>query len=144
MHIRKGWAGLCLSGIGLLTAACHGRAPMPATVPTAQQLLADIAAHQRQARTLKAQAKVEFWDNLQGDRLKATLLMWATRDGRLRLDVDSQLGTLSSLAVSGGTFQLLDVRNDRYFTGEAAPCTLERVIHIAIHPPVIAAALLST
>ena len=125
-----------------LVSACHGVTQMPPKVPTANELLADVQAHQQQARTRKAQAKVEFWDNTKGDRLRGNLSMWVTRDGRLRIDVDSQVGLLSALAVNGDNFQLLDVKNDKYFTGQAAPCNVERVLHVALPPAQVAAALL--
>src|SRR5262245_52520464 len=107
--------GMILPSLTLLGCP-SGPAQMPANVPTAEALLAKLEARQKQVRTVRAEAKVEFWDNVQNDRIKGKLLMWIVRDGRLRIDVDSQLGPLSSLAVTGPTFQLLDVRADKYFT----------------------------
>jgi hypothetical protein len=134
---------LAVLALAVTLAGCPtGPVAMPPVMPTAAELLAQLLARQQQVRTLKAEAKVEFWDNRQGDRLKARMSMWVTREGRLRFDIDSQLGPLSSVAVANGVFQLLDVRADKYFTGEAVPCNVEQIIHIALSPEDAAAALL--
>jgi hypothetical protein len=126
-----------------LLVSCRGApAQMPANVPTADQLLAVVQSRQTHVRTLNANTKVEYWDNSAGERVNARIDMWIVRDGHLRLDVNTLAGLASSLAVADGGFQLLDVRADRYFTGAAAACNVERVIHIALPPSDIAAALL--
>ena len=123
--------------------SCRGNSKMPANPPTAQQLLDELGARRTQVRSIKAMdAKVEFWDHHEGDRIKGRLSLWATRQGKLRLDVNSNIGLLSALAVNGPTFQLLDVRNDHYFTGDASICNVERVVHVRLTPLEIADALL--
>jgi hypothetical protein len=47
-----------------------------------------------------------------------------------------------ALSVAGGSFQLLDVKNDRYFTGEASTCNVERVIRVRLPPAQISDVLL--
>ena len=126
----------------LAASCCGGPARMPAQVPTARALLERIHAHQRQARTLRAEAKVEFWDHQQGDRIKGRVSMWVTRAGNLRVELNTQLGPMSALAVTGDTFQLLDVHEDKFYVGQAAPCNVEHVLHIRLPPAEIAAALL--
>ncbi|HJZ87751.1 MAG TPA: DUF4292 domain-containing protein [Polyangia bacterium] len=121
---------------------CSGPAKMPPRVPTAEELLVVIRAHQQHARTLRADARVEFWDNTQGDRLKGRISMWVMRDGHLRIEFNTQVGMLAALAVTRDGFQLLDVKNDKYFTGQAAPCNVERIIHVALPPEQIAHAML--
>jgi len=121
---------------------CGGPAKMPPKVPTADELLAAIRAHQKQARTLRAEAKVEFWDYAQGDRVNGRISMWVVRDGRLRIEFNTQVGMMAALAVTHSGFQLLDVKNDKYFVGHAAPCNVERIIHIALPPEQIAHAML--
>ena len=127
----------------VVIAGCWGKADMPKNPPTAQQLLDELAARQKQVRVVKAfDARLEFWDNQRGDRIKGRVNVLATRDGNLRLEVNSNIGMLSALAVSGQTFQLLDARNDRYYTGEASVCNVERVIHVRLTPHEVADALL--
>src|SRR5690242_9741360 len=134
---------LLLSFVCIFLLSCWGKAEMPKNAPTAQQLLDEIAAHKTQVKTIKAlDAKVEFWDNARGDRIKARVQILATREGNLRMEVNSNIGLLSALAVSGTAFQLLDVRGDKYFTGEASVCNVERVIHVRLSPHEIADALL--
>jgi hypothetical protein len=116
---------------------------MPESPPTPDQLLAQLSARRTQVRTRRSQeAKVEYWDNSKGTRIKGRISIWAARDGHLRIDVNSNLGLVSSLAVSGQAFQLLDAKNDRYFTGEASTCNVEHVIHVRLPPAQIADALL--
>src|SRR5690348_4832625 len=98
-----------------LLAGCWGTAKMPANAPTAQQLLDELAARKNQVKTVKAfDARVEFWDNQRGDRVKGRVNVLATREGNLRMEVNSNIGMLSALAVSGQSFQLMDVRGDHY------------------------------
>jgi hypothetical protein len=123
--------------------SCFGTAKMPAHPPTEKQLLDELAARKNQVRNIKAMdARVEFWDNQRGDRLKGRMSLFATREGNLRMEVNSNIGLLSALAVSGTAFQLLDVRGDRYYTGEASTCNVERVIHVRLSPHEVADALL--
>jgi hypothetical protein len=134
---------LLLSSVLISFLGCWGKTAMPKNPPTAQQLLDEIAARKTQIKTISAaDAKVEFWDNANGDRVKGRVSVLATREGNLRLEVNSNIGMLSALAVTGTAFQLLDVRGDHYFTGEASTCNVERVIHVRLSPHEIADALL--
>ena len=130
--------------IALVTlVGCWGTTKMPANPPTAQQLLDELAARKKQVKTVKAfDVRVEFWDNQRGDRIKGRMSLLATREGNLRMELNSNIGMLSALAVSGQSFQLMDVRGDHYYTGEASVCNVERVIHVRLTPHEIADALL--
>jgi hypothetical protein len=117
-----------------------GPAKMPEHPPSAADLVAAVRGHQEHVRTRRAEARVEWWEK--GDRRKGRLSMWVAREGRLRLEVDSQVGPISALVIAGPTFQLLDMREDKYFTGDVVPCNVERVLHVALPPNDVIAALL--
>src|SRR5262249_37758164 len=124
-----------------LTTACpaHAPSPMPSQPPTADSLLGELAARRTLVRSIRAKAKVEYWDK---DRIKGRISLFATRDGHLRLELETTLGMVLALSVAGGSFQLLDVKNDRYYTGEASTCNVERVIRVRLPPAQIADVLL--
>ncbi|MSP59047.1 MAG: DUF4292 domain-containing protein [Myxococcales bacterium] len=84
---------------------------------------------------MRAEARVDYLEE-RGDRIKLTMTFLIDRpSGGLRIDAESPLGgSAASLASDGKTFQLLDVRNNRFLTGEATACNLARLLRVRLRP----------
>ena len=137
-------------------ACCADRPPAvrPGPAPTAEQLLAVLAARQSALRSMNARARATSW--IGGDRLRATVLMLVERQGGLRIEAEVSLqGTVSILTTqidhadahadagrTPGRFQLLDLRNNRLQQGPACPENVASLIRIPLVPEEVAAILL--
>jgi hypothetical protein len=128
----------------LLAAGCPGPHPpaeRPYPPPSADELLAALAARQAAVRTMNARARATSW--IGGDRLRATVLMLVERAGRLRFEAEISLqGTVSILTTDGGRFQLLDMRKNELRQGPACPANVASLIRIPLAPDDVAAILL--
>jgi len=144
---------LAVVAVLLASAGCPQRPPVvrPGPPPTAEWLLATLAARQAALHGINARARATSW--VGGDRLRATVLMLVDRRGALRLEAEVSLqGTVSILTTqpaspegdggSDGRFQLLDLRNNRLQQGPACPDNVASLIRIPLAPAEVAAILL--
>jgi hypothetical protein len=158
-------AGLALAAL----ACCADRPPAvrPGPAPSAEQLLAVLAARQTVLRAMNARARATSW--ISGERLRATVLMLVDRRGDLRIEAEVSLqGTVSILttqvpahpeahppnanadaeanahadADAHARFQLLDLHNNRLQQGPACPENVAALIRIPLGPEEVAAILL--
>lgn len=105
----------------------------PYAAPTAAELLAHVQKSRSGLLALRARAKADVMGN-QG-RIKVDISLIAARPQRLRLAGENSLtGPLLTLATDGTTFQLLDVRENRFQTGAVSACNMARILGIAMHP----------
>jgi hypothetical protein len=143
--------------LGLVALACCADRPpavRPGPAPTAEQLLAVLAARQSALRAMNARARATSW--IGGDRLRATVLLLVERRGGLRIEAEVSLqGTVSILTTqidhadadaqgraAHARFQLLDLRNNRLQQGPACPENVASLIRIPLVPEEVAAILL--
>lgn len=105
----------------------------PYPPPRAADLLAHLQRRAAPLSSLRARAKASYKEG--AVRVSVTVSALAQRPDRLRLAGENALaGPLMTLATDGKQFQLLDVRENRFFSGPAAPCALSRVLRVSLTP----------
>jgi hypothetical protein len=121
--------------LALLLAGCPTPpVERPGPPPTAAQLIQHLRDRAARIKALRTEAKVDYLAE-KGDRIKLSMTFLTELPSRLRIDAENPLGgTIASLATDGKTFQLLDSRENRFLSGEAAPCNLARLIRIRLAP----------
>ncbi|HVU49109.1 MAG TPA: hypothetical protein VHL80_00385 [Polyangia bacterium] len=127
----------------LLLGGCVHKPPVarPYAAPTAEELSALLAARASAVRSMNARAKATSW--LDGERVRATVLMLVERDGHLRFEAEVSLqGTVATLATDGRTFALLDARKNELARGPACPANVASLIRIPLAPADVAAIVL--
>jgi outer membrane lipoprotein-sorting protein len=135
-----------IGAVGLSALLVAGCAPMPPLerpypAPTADQLVAALAARQRAVSGMNARARATSW--LGGERVRATVNMLVERDGHLRFEAEVSLqGTVATLVTDGASFALLDARRNELSRGPACPANVASLIRIPLGPGDVAAVLL--
>jgi hypothetical protein len=132
----------CLLFLLCLT-ACPAKPPLvrPYPPPAAAELAAGLAARQAGVRSMNARARATSW--LGGERVRATVLMLATRAGSLRFEAEVSLqGTVASLTSDAGRFELLDLHKNELARGPACPANVASLVRIPLEPREVAAILL--
>jgi outer membrane lipoprotein-sorting protein len=123
-------------------AACPKPAVRPYPPPTAEELMAALRARADHLKTLRATAKVDYFEN-EGNRVKIKVNMLLARGGKLRFEADNPLGgALATLTSDGHQFSMLDLRSNRFLTGPAKACNVARLIRLAIPPDDVVAVLM--
>jgi outer membrane lipoprotein-sorting protein len=128
----------------LLLCGCPPPRPAerPYPPPTKEELVAHLKKRREVLRSLRAETKVDHLG--QGaQRVKVTVDMLLARGGKLRLEAQAPIGggTLMTLTADGTTFQLLDVKNNRFLEGPAKACNVARLISIEMEPEDVVDAL---
>ena len=132
-------------GFGLLAFSLAGcpqpQIARPYPAPTAAELRASIEAHRKSVSSLRTEAKVDYLAE-KSDRIKVTMTFLVAAPDHLRIEAESPLGgSVASLASDGKRFQLVDVRGNRFLTGEARPCNIARLIRVALDPADVVAVI---
>ncbi len=89
--------------------------------------------HRSQHRTIgaiRAEARVD--QRGENGRIRGTVLMLLERPGSVRFDALTQLGPAAILTANEESFQLLDMRESRFFEGEACPENIARLLGVAM------------
>lgn len=123
--------------------ACRGHAPIARAYPppAPAELREALRARQRMVTSVNGSARATSW--LDGDRIRATVLMLVERGGRMRLEAEVSLqGTVAILATDGRQFELLDVRKNELRRGPACPANIASLIRIPLGPAQVAAIFL--
>ncbi|MCS6914149.1 MAG: DUF4292 domain-containing protein [Myxococcota bacterium] len=103
----------------------------PYPEPRAEELVRFLQTTAARLETLRGRAKADYHEG--ATRVRLTVSLLAARPDRLRLAAENTLaGPLLTLATAGHQFQLLDVRDNRFLTGQVAPCVLARVIRVEL------------
>lgn len=89
---------------------------------------------------LRAEARLE--QRAGGRRLRGTILMMIERPAKVRFDALTRLGAIATLTSDGEHFALLDLREERFFIGDACPENIARGIGIRLTPAELIALLL--
>ena len=126
--------------------ACCGPGPVngPASLPTADTLLAEIRGRQAQVRSLRGETKLDYMSP--EGRTKVTVNLAVARPGRLRFEAENPITgtTEGTLVTDGRSFALLDVRANRFLVGPALACNVARMTRIALPPDDVALILLGS
>ncbi len=118
---------LCLAGCPAPFTAVR---PYPAPAP--HRLLSALAAPPIASARLWAKADVP--DEAE-KRVKLDVAFLVKRPSQLRLAAENVLaGPLLTFATDGQRFQLLDVKNGRYVDSVLRPCSLARLLRVAVPP----------
>ncbi len=105
--------------------------PYPA--PSAAELIAEVQKSHARILALRARAKADVFGR--EGRVKVDIAVVAARPQRLRLAGENSLtGPLLTMATDGLTFQLLDVRENRFQSGAVSACNMSRFLGVALHP----------
>ncbi|MFK7990586.1 MAG: DUF4292 domain-containing protein [Sandaracinaceae bacterium] len=78
------------------------------------------------ARVLRAEARVDRRDP--DGRIRGTVLMFIERPERVRFDAMTQFGPAAVLTSDGEQFSLMDLRENRFFSGPTCPANIERLL----------------
>ena len=106
----------------------------PYPPPVAAELLAALRHGHDSVLALRARAKADYLDGSAG-RVKIDIGLVLAKPNRLRLSGESSLtGPLLTLVTDGQDFQLLDVRRNSFMAGRVNPCSMARLIRVALHP----------
>lgn len=89
---------------------------------------------------LRAEARLEQREG--GKRIRGTILMMIERPAKVRFDALTRLGAVATLTSDGERFALLDLREERFFIGEACPENIARGVGIRLSPGELVALLL--
>jgi hypothetical protein len=125
-------AGCLLSGL-LLGCPAQVIRDRPYAAPTAAELISHIQKSQAGILALRARAKADVFGR--EGRVKVDISVVAARPQQLRLAGENSLtGPLLTMATDGLTFQLLDVRSNRFQSGAVSACNMSRFLGVALHP----------
>ncbi len=141
MTRANGWRALPW----LLAFACatQPRAPIPRPYPppTADELLRALTARQQALRSANLETRTTTLVN--GERVRATVLMLLDRDGRLRFEAQVTLrGTVASLATNGKVFSMVDNEQRAMRHGVACTRNIAQLLPVPLTPQEVAALLL--
>jgi hypothetical protein len=113
--------------------------PYPA--PPATELLAQVRENLQQVQSIKLYGKADVPDP-EGGRVKLDISVAVQRPAQLRLSAENTLaGPLLTLATDGQRFQLLDTQNNRYLSSVVTPCSMARLLRVALPPHMLAEVL---
>jgi len=118
----------------LLGLASCGPVPPPKNPYTeGQSLLDDMARHREKIRSFRITGRVDHFGAKH--RMQGTVFLFAKLPTSLRIEIVSPFGSpLQVLTVHEGQFALHDLREGRFFTGEALPCNIAHLIRIPLPP----------
>ncbi|MFO0657901.1 MAG: DUF4292 domain-containing protein [Polyangia bacterium] len=98
----------------------------------------DVRKSQAKVQSMKLYAKADVPDD-GGGRVKLDVSIAVKRPAQLRLTAESTLtGPLLTLATDGQRFQLLDAQNNRYLSSVVTPCSMARLLRVALPPTILA------
>ena len=138
---RWGWVAVVAIFVGCSCAHTKPPATRPYPAPTAEELLATLAAQQNAVRGMSARVRATSW--LGGERVRATVNILVLRDGHLRFEAEVTLqGPVASLATDATSFALYDVRKNQFSRGPACAENVASLIRIPLAPGDVAAVLL--
>lgn len=119
-------ATVLLAASASLLCGCPSAPPPASQFPTADAAIDALHKTQACGTGVHATAKIDHFSE-QG-RVRGTLLLFATRPANLRIDAVSPFGvTLATLTSDSKDFALADLRDKRFYVGDAAPCNIARL-----------------
>jgi hypothetical protein len=102
--------------------------------PSANELYEHVQRGQGVLSAVRARAKADLSDD-SGGRVKIDLGLLVKRPDQLRVAGENALvGPLMTLATDGKSYQLIDLRNGRFSAGQVNPCSMSRLLRVAMPP----------
>lgn len=137
--LRKLTARACALLVVPLTLAVLSGCPRPVprtyAPPTVDELLGSLRQSRAGVLSLRARAKADYLETGGAGRVKIDISILAARPARLRLAGENSLtGPILTLATDGQSFQILDLRENRFRSGSVNPCNMARVLGVALSP----------
>ncbi len=115
-----------------VTLAACAKSPPPSQLPDAQAAIDRMRATTECATGVRADAAIDHFSD-KGGRVRAELLMLASRPARIRMDVMAPVvGSVATLASDGEHFALNDMRNKQFLVGPASACNIARITQVPI------------
>ncbi len=130
----RSWLALLTLGAGVLGGCPKPMTLRPYPAPVASELLGAVRHGHDSVLALRARAKADYLDGSAG-RVKVDIGLALAKPNRLRLSGENSLtGPLLTLATDGDDYQLLDVQRNSFTAGKVNPCSMARLIRVALHP----------
>ncbi len=127
---------LLLALFGVFLTGCPSVPPPSSPIPSGEAAIARMREAATCAEGLQATAKIDYYG--EGGRVRAELLMMATRPANIRMDVVSPFGaTLATLTADSARFALTDLRNKQFLFGPSKTCNIARLTHMPIPGPAL-------
>ncbi len=123
--LAAGWLLLALGLGGCPSAYC----PTTPIGDPAQALRLHRSLH-RTIRVVRGEARVDQRGS--EGRVRGTVLVFLERPNRIRFDAMTQFGPAAILTSDGDDFQLLDMRENRFFQGQSTPENIARLLGVAM------------
>lgn len=121
---------ICLVFIALFTVSCVSHACPVHPYFDALQALRDNASMRKKVVAIQAEARVD--QRGKKGRVRGTVLMFAERPNRVRIDAMTQFGPAAVLTADGGRFAFTDLRENRYLEGETCPYNIARFLGVRL------------
>jgi hypothetical protein len=124
----------------VLSVGCPSVAPPPSRFPSAADAIARMKATYQCETGVKGEARVDSIS--ERGRIRGKVFLFASRPSRLRIDIQSPPpfnSMISTLTSDAGRFELVDLRERKFFEGPATACNIARLTEV----PVEAHALVS-
>lgn len=138
MDLRSAAGLLALFASSVLTGC--GTPPPPSRLPTPRAAVERVHASNDCGIGVHAAAKIDHFGK--GGRVRGDLLAFAIWPNRIRMDVVSPFGvTLATLTSDGDKFSLYDLREKRFFFGEAKACNIARLTTVPMPAHVLVSLL---
>jgi hypothetical protein len=131
------WKTVLVLAITLAAAACGCKpkaVERPYPAPTAEALLARIAAVHEAARSFKAKTVMDYWTG--SERVKGTVWILGERPARLRFNALNPTGgnVAVDLACDGQSFQYLNYNDNCQLTGICDRHSIAQLLRVSFEP----------
>ena len=133
---------IAVAAVVLLGGCPTPKVERPYAAPTAAELVRAIRARQQRIKSLRTDAKVDYFEG-KGERVKLSMSFLVAGPDKLRIDAESPIGgnEVATLVSDGDKFALLDVQNNQFLVGPARPCNIARLIRVYLAPAEVDAVL---
>lgn len=109
------------------------RMPPPSQFPNARAALERVRTEHSCSRALRAEAKLDYFDDQ--DRVRVSAFFMTQHPRSVRFDLVSPFGTqLATLTSDGASFALLDQKEKAFYVGAANQCNVEQFLRVPVPP----------
>jgi hypothetical protein len=121
---------ICPAFIALFAVSCISHSCPAYPYVDALQALRDNASTHKKVAAIQAEARVD--QRGKKGRVRGTVLMFAERPNRVRIDAMTQFGPAAMLTADGGRFAFTDLKENRYLEGETCPYNIARFLGVRL------------
>jgi hypothetical protein len=120
----------------LLLAGCPsggGNFKPPAKLPTAEEVIAKLAATRDARKAFRAESVMDYW--LGGQRVKGTVLVMGTSQRQVRFNaISPQEDVLADMACDGQDFALVNMQKNCQLTGPCNKQSIATFLRVELEP----------